>query len=57
MSDKREGKMIHVRLPVDIHKRLRIRVAEEDTNIQKWVADLVIKELERIKKNEWSETP
>jgi len=47
MSDKREGKMIHVRLPVDIHRRLRIRVAEEDTSIQEWVADLIIKTLEK----------
>jgi hypothetical protein len=45
-EDTREGRMIHVRLPPEVHKRLRIRTAEMDTSIQDWVAAVVIKELE-----------
>jgi predicted HicB family RNase H-like nuclease len=45
-EDTREGRMIHVRLPPEVHKRLRIRTAEMDTSIQEWVAAVVIKELE-----------
>lgn len=44
-KDVREGQMIHVRLPKDVHKLLRIRVAEQDTRIQDWVAAVVEKEL------------
>jgi hypothetical protein len=45
-DDIREGRMIHVRLPPEVHKRLRIRTAEIDTSIQDCVAAVVIKELE-----------
>jgi hypothetical protein len=38
-------RMIHIRLPEDTHKRMRIHVAELDTTIQHWVASLVEKEL------------
>jgi predicted HicB family RNase H-like nuclease len=43
--DVREGQMIHIRLPKDVHRLLRIRVAEQDTRIQDWVAALIEKEL------------
>jgi len=42
-----DQRMIHVRLTEETHKRLRIRVAEEDTSIQEWVAGLIIKELNK----------
>ncbi|MCK6619736.1 MAG: hypothetical protein HUU32_04460 [Calditrichaceae bacterium] len=42
-----DQRMIHVRLTEEIHKRLRIRVAELDTSIQEWVADLITKELNK----------
>jgi plasmid stability protein len=45
-EDTREGRMIHVRLPPEVHKRLRIRTAEMDTSIQDWVTAVLIKELE-----------
>jgi predicted HicB family RNase H-like nuclease len=45
-ENAREGRMIHVRLSPEVHKRLRIRTAETDTSIQDWVAAVVIKELE-----------
>jgi plasmid stability protein len=42
--------MIHVRLPEEVHKRLRIKVAELDTTIQDWAAAVVAKDLERQEK-------
>jgi predicted HicB family RNase H-like nuclease len=39
------SRTIIVRLPVDTHKALRIRVAEQDTSIQKWVEALIEREL------------
>jgi len=42
-----DPRMIHVRLTEEVHKRLRIRVAEEDTSIQEWVAGLITKELNK----------
>jgi len=50
-KDTREGRMIHVRLSESVHKRLRIRVAEEDTTIQHWVADLIEQRLQRAKRS------
>jgi len=44
-NDKRDGRMIHVRLPEEVHKRLRIKVAELDTTIQGWVVAVVAKQL------------
>jgi len=43
--DTESARMIIVRLSPDTHKTLRIRVAEEDTSIQKWVEALVEREL------------
>ena len=39
------GRTIIVRLSVDTHRALRVRVAEEDTSIQKWVEGLIEREL------------
>ena len=44
-KDSMPGRMIHIRLPEELHKQMRIRVAELDTTIQHWVAALVEKEL------------
>jgi predicted HicB family RNase H-like nuclease len=41
-------RMIHIRLPEEVHKRLRIRVAELDTTIQEWVEKLITRVLERV---------
>jgi plasmid stability protein len=32
-----KSRMIHVRLPEELHKRLRVCAAEDDTTIQDWV--------------------
>ena len=44
-GDTETIRTIIVRLAVDTHKALRIRVAEEDTSIQKWVENLIEREL------------
>ena len=43
--DTETSRTIIVRLSIDTHRALRIRVAEEDTSIQKWVASLIEEEL------------
>jgi plasmid stability protein len=52
MAEEKEGtekiRMIHIRLPEETHKRLRVRVAELDTTIQDWVATLIQKVLDRV---------
>ena len=49
INNSREAKtcMIHVRLPEDVHKKLRIRAAETDVTIQDWVLEVVQRELAR----------
>ena len=39
--------MVHVRLTEELHKRLRIRAAENDMTLQDWVALAIKKELDR----------
>ena len=39
--------MVHVRLPEELHRRLRIRAAENDTTLQDWVAEAIKNELDR----------
>jgi plasmid stability protein len=40
-KSKPEIRMIHIRLPEDIHKKIRIRAAELDTTIQDWVLEAI----------------
>lgn len=47
---EKKGRVIHIKLSEDIHKRLRICVAELDTTIQHWVADLIENELNKQNK-------
>lgn len=44
-GDTGSRRTIIVRLALETHKALRIRVAEEDTSIQKWVESLIEREL------------
>ena len=50
MPDTDSGRTIIVRLSIATHKALRIKVAEEDTSIQKWVEALIESELGLRKK-------
>jgi len=45
MKDTETSRTIIVRLSMDTHKILRVRVAEQDTSIQKWVESLIEREL------------
>jgi predicted HicB family RNase H-like nuclease len=43
-SKRSDGpRMVHVRLEPDLHRRLRIVVAAEDTSVQDWIVQLVEK--------------
>ena len=46
LQHKSKTRMIHVRIPEELHKRLRIRTAERDTTIQDWVAMVIRNELD-----------
>ena len=40
-------RMIHIRLPEDLHKKVRIRAAESDKTIQDWVVQVISRNIER----------
>ncbi len=42
-----KNRMIHIRLPEELHRRVRIRVAEADQTIQDWVVAALQRELNR----------
>jgi hypothetical protein len=44
-------RMIHVRLPENMHKKVRISAAETDQTIQDWVYGTIKRELERQELN------
>ncbi len=44
---KNKNRMIHVRLPENLHKRIRIRAAETDQTIQDWVVEALNAEINR----------
>lgn len=44
---KSDTRMIHVRIPEELHKRLRVSAAENDITIQDWVVAAICNELER----------
>ncbi|MCK4788311.1 MAG: hypothetical protein KAV87_31505 [Desulfobacteraceae bacterium] len=48
LPEKRE-KMIHVRLTDDMHKKLKIEVAQKRQTIQDWVTELIELRLSKAK--------
>ena len=44
---KPKTRMIHIRLPEQLHKRLRVRAAESDITIQEWVVDALESKLDK----------
>lgn len=47
-NDKKAAeRMVHVRLPEELHRRLRVLVAARDETIQDFLAALVAREVER----------
>ena len=49
-KNQTNNRMIHIRLPEDLHKRIRIKAAETDQTIQDWVAEALQAELNRQEK-------
>lgn len=45
---QKRGRLIHVRLDTETHRRLRVATAERDATIQNWVATLIERELDRL---------
>ena len=48
---KSKTRMLHVRLPEELHKKVRIRAAEDDKTIQDWVVDSIKSTLEQQAKH------
>jgi predicted HicB family RNase H-like nuclease len=48
-------RMVHVRLREELHKRLRICAAENDTTLQDWVATAIRNELDRQERKKGKE--
>lgn len=55
-TERPKERMVHVRLPEEMHKRLRIRAAENDTTLQYWVATAIKNELDRQEHEKGKET-
>jgi len=51
-----QTRMVHVRLPDELHKRLRISAAENDTTLQDWVMGAIQNELARQSKRNKGKT-
>jgi predicted HicB family RNase H-like nuclease len=46
---KPNTRMLHIRLPEILHKKVRIRAAEDDKTIQDWVVDAIESRLQQAK--------
>ncbi len=46
---KSKTRMLHIRLPEILHKKVRIRAAEDDKTIQDWVVDAIESRLQQSK--------
>ena len=42
---KKQEKQLHVRLPAEVYKKLKVKCVYEDTSIQNYVANLVAESL------------
>ncbi len=51
-SSDKQDRMIHIRLTDSAHRRLRVKVAEQETTIQDWVADIIVNQLQKQKKGQ-----
>lgn len=40
-------RMVHIRLPGELHKKVRVRAAESEKTIQDWVLEAIESELKR----------
>jgi predicted HicB family RNase H-like nuclease len=46
---KLNTRMLHIRLPEELHKKVRIRAAEDDKTIQDWVVEAIDSRLQQTK--------
>jgi hypothetical protein len=46
------GKLIHIRLILEMHQRLKVQAAQEGITVQKWVSRAIREELKRKKMQE-----
>lgn len=50
-AKRNQQRMVHIRLEPELHRRLRLIVAAEDTSVQEWVAGVV----EQAVEDKWPE--
>lgn len=43
---KNEDKQLHIRLPEEVYKKLKVRCVHEDTSMQEYVAKLIAESLQ-----------
>ena len=46
-TERRNGRMIHIRLPEELHRKLKVRAAETDVTIQEYVVSVLKGELDQ----------
>lgn len=50
-----EMKQVQIRMSVQLHKRIKVQACKDGVSMQKWLNDLMIKELEKLKNQEKQE--
>ena len=45
-----EHRMVHIRLPRDLHKRIQYRCVDEESSIQRYVLSVIEKDMKRFTK-------
>lgn len=45
-----EHRMVHIRLPRDLHKRIQHRLVDEETSIQRYVLALIERDMKGYRK-------
>lgn len=57
-NDRPKPRKIHILLPPDVHRRLRVRCAVEDASMQEFVERLLTDAVRDVRLPDWSqETP
>ena len=51
----KDERMIHIRLPADVHKRLRVRCLLHNTSMQDYVTSLIISDINDLDMSELEE--
>ena len=46
-TEETKTRMIHIRLPKELHKKVRVRAAETDKTIQDWMVEIIRNEIDR----------